>query len=115
MVNPDFIRDRITQLRLRKGVSEYKMSYDLGHSRSYVHNITSQKCLPTMNEFLSICEYFSVTPSQFFDDSTVEPTLLTRATDALRGLGEEDLLHLIAIAEHLPQRSIPQYTAAKNG
>ena len=29
----EFIRNRITELRLRKGVSEYQMSYDLGHSR----------------------------------------------------------------------------------
>lgn len=28
----DFVRNRITQLRLQKGVSEYQMSYDLGHS-----------------------------------------------------------------------------------
>ena len=27
----DFIRNRITELRIRKGVSEYKMSQDLGH------------------------------------------------------------------------------------
>ena len=38
-----FIRDRITQLRIQKGVSEYKMSYDLGHSRSYIYNISSGK------------------------------------------------------------------------
>ncbi len=38
-----FIRDRITQLRMQKGVSEYKMSYDLGHSRSYIYNISSGK------------------------------------------------------------------------
>ena len=36
-----FIRDRITQLRMQKSVSEYKMSYDLGHSRSYIYNISS--------------------------------------------------------------------------
>ena len=34
-----FVRDRITQLRLQKGVSEYQMSYDLGHSRGYIYNI----------------------------------------------------------------------------
>ena len=28
-----FIRDRITQLRLQKGVSEYRMSCDLGRLR----------------------------------------------------------------------------------
>ena len=32
----EFIRERITQLRLQKGVSEYKMSYDLGPV-SYTH------------------------------------------------------------------------------
>ena len=33
----EFIRNRITELRLRRGVSEYQMSYDLGHSRGYVY------------------------------------------------------------------------------
>ena len=47
-MNEQFVRDRITQLRLRKGVSEYKMSYDLGHSRGYVHNISSGKATPPM-------------------------------------------------------------------
>ena len=42
----DFIRARITQLRMKKGVSEYQMSYDLGHSRGYVYNISSGKALP---------------------------------------------------------------------
>lgn len=37
MVDPSFVRNRITQLRLEKGVSEYQMSYDLGHSRSYIY------------------------------------------------------------------------------
>ena len=42
-MDTQFVRDRITQLRLKKGVSEYQMSYDLGHSRSYVYNISSGK------------------------------------------------------------------------
>lgn len=33
-----FLRDRITQLRLQKGVSEYQMSLDLGHSRGYIQD-----------------------------------------------------------------------------
>ena len=68
-MDTQFVRDRITQLRLKKGVSEYQMSYDLGHSRSYVYNISSGKSLPPMAEFLQICNYFDITPSQFFDES----------------------------------------------
>lgn len=47
----EFVRNRITQLRLDKGVSEYQMSYDLGHSRGYIYNISSGKSLPSMTEF----------------------------------------------------------------
>ena len=61
----EFIRNRITELRLRRGVSEYQMSYDLGHSRGYVYNISSGKALPPMKEFLAICDYFGITPQQF--------------------------------------------------
>ena len=42
-MNADFVRERITQLRLEKGVSEYQMSYDLGRSRGYIYNISSGK------------------------------------------------------------------------
>ena len=61
----DFIRQRITELRLRKGVSEYKMSRELGHSRGYIYNISSGKALPPMKEFITICDYFGITPEEF--------------------------------------------------
>ncbi|WP_330398458.1 helix-turn-helix transcriptional regulator [Anaerocolumna aminovalerica] len=57
-----FVRDRITQLRLRKGISEYQLSYDLGHSRGYIYNITSGKSLPPLNGAfcdLRIFQYYS--------------------------------------------------------
>lgn len=69
-MNEEFVRERITQLRLRKGVSEYQMSYDLGHSRGYVYNISSGKALPPLKEFFAICEYFEITPQAFFDENT---------------------------------------------
>lgn len=90
-----FIRDRISQLRLQKGVSEYQMSYDLGHSRSYIYNISSGKSLPPMAEFLQICDYFDITPSQFFDDSLDNPALLQTAIEELRKLNDDDLMLII--------------------
>ena len=48
----EFIRKRIADLRIQKGVSEYKMSLDLGHSRSYIQNIVSGRSLPSLEEFL---------------------------------------------------------------
>lgn len=87
----EFIRERITQLRLQKGVSEYKMSYDLGHSRGYINNISSGKTLPSMTEFLAICEYFGITPIEFFNAEALNPRVNRELLDALEQLSEEDL------------------------
>jgi len=89
-VYENYVRERITQLRLQKGVSEYKMSYDLGHSRGYVNNISSGKSLPSMAEFFAICEYFGITPIEFFETAE-NPALLRKVNAKLEKLSEEDL------------------------
>lgn len=96
-----FIRDRITQLRLHKGVSEYKMSYDLGHSRSYIYNISSGKSLPPMAEFIEICAYFEIAPSQFFDESSDYPLLMQTAIEELKKLNDDDLMLVISNVRRL--------------
>ena len=96
-----FVRDRITQLRLRKGVSEYRMSYDLGHSRGSVHNISSGKALPPLKEFFAICEYFDLTPHEFFDEQTQNPELIQKAIGGMQKLGEKDLLMLLGLINRL--------------
>ena len=95
MVDVDFIRNRITELRLKKGVSEYQMGYDLGHSRSYMYNISYGKSLPPLPEFLEICDYLEITPSQFFDSSIENPALLQTAIDELKKLNDDDLMLII--------------------
>ena len=87
----EFVRDRITQLRIQKGISEYKMSYDLGHSRGYINNISTGKALPSMSEFFAICEYFDITPIEFFDQRVINPGLLGKTASALSQLEENDL------------------------
>ena len=93
----DFVRERITQMRLKKGVSEYQMSYDLGHSRGYVYNISSGKALPPLKEFFAICDYFGITPQQFFDDGTKSPELIQKAVEGMYLLDDSDLLMLLGI------------------
>lgn len=90
-MNADFVRDRITQLRLQKGLSEYKMSYDLGHSRGYINNISSGKSLPSMNEFFAICEYFDITPIEFFNAEVSNPQLMGGIASDIQKLNDEDL------------------------
>ena len=44
-MDESFIAKRITQLRMDRNVSEYQMSLELGHSKSYIQRITSRKAM----------------------------------------------------------------------
>lgn len=73
-----FIRDRINELRMKKNISEYQLSLDLGYSQGYIQSITSGRNLPSMNAFLDICAYFDITSSSFFDSTINNPSLIRR-------------------------------------
>lgn len=98
-----FIRERITELRLKKGVSEHRMSMDLGHTRSYVHGIVSGRSLPSMGEFLAICDYLEVAPEHFFQEGAPDGALLTRLAKYARLLSDKDLSYVADLAERLAQ------------
>lgn len=62
----DFVRFRITELRMEKKVSERKMGHELGKSTAYIRGITSGKSLPSLSALFEIMDYFQKTPSEFF-------------------------------------------------
>ncbi len=101
MIDEHFIANRVTELRLKKGVSEYKMSMDMGHSSSYIHSIASGKTLPSMSEFLYMCDYLGVTPSQFFDETGKEVQELRTLQQFSEDLSKDDLEALILMAQRL--------------
>ena len=97
----DFVRSRITQLRINKGISEYQLSYDLGHSRGYINNITSGKSLPSMSEFFSICDYFDISPTDFFDKKHSNPELMSKAIEEIQSLNDEDMLLILTLIKRI--------------
>lgn len=103
MIDAKYIAERITALRIQKNVSEYKMSLDMGHSPSYIQSISSGRALPSWGEFLYMCEYFGITPAEFFAEENQNPILLNRLMDAARSLSDEEVELLINMAEKLNQ------------
>lgn len=96
-----FVRNRITQLRLNKGISEYQLSYDLGHSRGYINNISSGKSLPSLSEFFSICDYFEITPIDFFDAEHNNPELVSKAMNEIKSLNDDDILLILTLINRI--------------
>ena len=101
-MDEEFIRNRITELRLKKGVSEYQMSMELGQNRSYIQAISSGRSMPSMKQFLNICEYFEITPLQFFDAQENNPQLTLAVTSSAVSLPISEIFSLSVPGVILP-------------
>ena len=99
-----FISERITELRLKKDVSEYQMSLDLGKNKSYIQNISSGRSLPSMSQFYEICRYFEITPQEFFDERLHDLPLYQKANELLKQLDEDDMLATLSILKRLTEK-----------
>lgn len=94
-------KDRLTKLRITKGVSARDMSLSLGQNPSYINTIESGKALPSMTVFFYICEYLDIEPKEFFDIENKNPKKLNEIIHNLEKLNDEQLTHIGAIIKDL--------------
>ena len=87
----EFVRTRITELRVKKDVSEHKMSLDLDKSGSYIRGITSGASMPSVKELFNIIAYFNMTPVDFFAPLGTEGGPYSNICERLRSLDNSDL------------------------
>lgn len=87
----EFVRARITELRIKKDVSEHKMSLDLDKSGSYIRGITSGASMPSVKELFNIIAYFDLTPLDFFAPLGTKDTPYSAICERLRTLDDGDL------------------------
>ncbi len=90
MQQEDFIT-RLTQLRIKHGVSARDMSLSLGQNSSYINNIENGKALPSMTVFFYICEYFNITPREFFSYKNPNPEKTNQLENDLNLLSDDQL------------------------
>ena len=87
----EFVRARITELRVKKDVSEHKMSLDLDKSGSYIRGITSGASMPSVKELFNIIAYFDMSPVDFFAPLGLEDAPYSAVCARLGSLDDADL------------------------
>ena len=104
MIYEEFTQNRIAQLRLQRDVSARDMSLSLGQNDSYINQIENRRALPSLQGLFYICEYFGITPHQFFDEETTYPAQLAELTEDLKKLDFKTLAHISALIKELISR-----------
>lgn len=99
-----YLRERITELRSQKDISEHRLSLELGKSGSYIRSITSGATMPSMKELFNIMVYFDVSPSEFFSGLEVKNTLRAALGEKLRELSDADLEKVSLFVEWITEK-----------
>lgn len=100
----EFTQTRIMQLRMQKGVSARDMSLTLGQNRSYINQIENKKALPSLPGLFYICEYFNITPQEFFDEGNTYPNQLSEVIENLKKLDAAALANIAALVKELANK-----------
>lgn len=92
---------RLARLREKKGVSARDMSLSIGQNPGYINNIETGKSKPSLDGIFFICEYLGITPSQFFDTESANPSKLDSIIEDLKKLNDQQLDTISALVKGL--------------
>lgn len=101
MDNSDWFSKRIVELRIQKGVSARDMSLSLGQSESYINKIENKRTLPSMQVFFYICEYFGITPAEFFHPDLTSPAKTDELIGQIGKLSPLETEHILLLVKDL--------------
>jgi len=93
--------ERLVQLRMNKGVSARDMSLSMGQGSDYINHIENGRSLPSMTVFFYICEYFNISPQEFFDIENTVPERTREVLEALKGLDAETMGHIVELLKRI--------------
>jgi transcriptional regulator with XRE-family HTH domain len=96
--------ERLTQLRMEKGVSARDMSLSLGQSESYINKIENRRTMPSMTGFFYICEFLGIEPQEFFDAKTISPNKAAEIIEQIGKLSSEKADHILEVIKDLAEK-----------
>ena len=97
----EWFSSRLTQLRTERKLSARDLSLSLGQSAGYINKIENKKAMPSMQVFFYMCEFFDITPEEFFDRNVTYPLLLKETISELKKLDSNQLEHILNITKDI--------------
>lgn len=95
---------RLARLREKKGVSARDMSLSIGQNPGYINNIETGKSMPSLTGIFYICEYLGVTPSEFFDLESTNPSKIDAIVQDMKHLDDAQLDTIAALVKGLRKK-----------
>ena len=95
---------RLARLREKKNVSARDMSLSIGQNPGYINNIETGKSKPSLDGIFFICEYLGVSPSEFFDMESSNPSRLNAIVKDMKKLNDQQLEIIATLIKDMIKR-----------
>ena len=96
-----FVAERVAKLRQAKGTSARDMSLSIGQNVNYVNHVENRKMEPSLSGLIYICDYFGITPQEFFDAGNPHPERLKEIIENLKLLNDDALAGLSTVVQEM--------------
>ena len=98
-------RERISQILAQRNLAEARVSIMLGHSKSYLNNITSGRSSMLVEDFLVFCDCTGISPLEFFHTEGTLDEVIQKVEQDFSGLDAHYKLLLSSLIHSLSQQS----------
>ena len=96
-----FVAERVAKLRQGKGASARDMSLSIGQNVNYINHIENRKTEPSLTGLIYICEYFKITPQEFFDEGNPNPERIKGIVENMKLLDDDALAGLATVVQEM--------------
>ena len=100
-MNQEWFSSRLAKLRTARKLSARDLSLSLGQSAGYINKIENKRSLPSMQVFFYLCEFFQITPEEFFNQNITYPILMNETISELEKLDEHQLRHVLDLVKDI--------------
>ena len=93
--------ERLTALVIDQNVSNRKLSEAIGKSSGYIQGILNGSYLPSLDTFFDLCDYFGITPYEFFVPSRRPSAEHIKLYHLLNQCDKKELSFALTVIEEL--------------
>lgn len=81
---------RIMQLQKQNNLNDHELSRLLGYKANNMNKIINFVSLPRMEKFFELCDFFNISPEEFFRYNDEDPKWTDQTFKRLQNLNEEE-------------------------